>query len=191
MAPLLSEFLLQRRLAAVRPYLRGDVLDLGCGGADIARLLQPGQAYAGVDWRAALIDQLRARWPRHTFYQRDFDTQPLALPRRFDTVVMLAVIEHLRQPERLFAQLGGALLPGGQVVMTSPSAWGNWAHGWGARVGLFSRQAAQEHNLIFSRERLAEQMRPHGLALAHYHTFAAGGNQLFVCRAAARDQAPA
>lgn len=191
MAPLLSAFLLQRRLAAVTPFLRGDVLDLGCGGADIAARLRPDQAYVGVDWRAALIDQLRARWPRHTFYQRDFDTQPLALPRRFDTVVMLAVIEHLSQPDHLFAQLCAVLQPGGQVVMTSPSAWGNWLHGWGARVGLFSREAAREHNLIFSRDLLADRVRPHGMALAHYSTFGAGGNQLFVCRPAAGDAAQA
>ena len=180
---LLSPFLSERRLAAVAPFLRGDVVDLGCGGAAVVARLKPGQAYVGVDWRAAAIQQLCSRYPQHQFFQRDLDTQPLALPRRFDTVLMLAVIEHLRRPEHLFAQLRGLLNPGGQVVMTSPSRWGNWLHGLGARAGVFSRVAAGEHYLIFSRARLAAMVRPHGLDLVHYRSFLLGGNQLFVCQA--------
>ena len=164
------------------PYLRGDVLELGCGSSPVITRLQPGQPYVGVDWRADAVGELRARYPRYEFYERDIDTQPLALPSRFDTVVLLAVIEHLRRPEHLFAQLCGVLRPGGRVVMTSPSAWGNRLHGWGAQVGLFSREAADEHYSIFSRAGLEARIRPHGLALVAFRYFELGCNQLFVCQ---------
>lgn len=183
MAPLLSRFLMQQRLAAVAPYLCGEVLDLGCGSSPVIARLQPSQAYVGVDWRADTVGQLRARYPNHEFYERDIDTQPLALPRRFDTVVLLAVIEHLRRPEHLFSQVCDVLRPGGRVVMTSPSAWGNRLHGWGAQVGLFSHEAADEHHSIFSRVGLEARIRPHGLALVAFRYFELGCNQLFVCQA--------
>jgi 2-polyprenyl-3-methyl-5-hydroxy-6-metoxy-1,4-benzoquinol methylase len=182
--PVFTQFLAKQRLAALRPYLRGDVLDLGCGGDGVISCLRPGQGYVGVDWRAEVLRQLQVRYPQYTFYQRDFDREPLLLGQDFDTVVLLAVIEHLRKPETLFAQLRTLLRPDGRVVMTSPSGWGNWLHGFGARVGLFSREAAAEHHIIFSRERLATMLQPHGLVLERYRTFLLGGNQLFVCRLA-------
>jgi 2-polyprenyl-3-methyl-5-hydroxy-6-metoxy-1,4-benzoquinol methylase len=182
MAPLFTRLLLERRLAAVRPYLRGDVLDLGCGGGELIRCLRPGQAYTGVDWRSEAVRQLQTRFPQHTFLRRDFDTEPLALPQQYDTVVLLAVIEHLQQPERLFGQLRDLLRPDGRVVMTSPSGWGNWVHGLGARFGLFSREAAAEHHTIFTRQTLGNIIEPFGLALTRYRRFLWGGNQLFVCK---------
>jgi 2-polyprenyl-3-methyl-5-hydroxy-6-metoxy-1,4-benzoquinol methylase len=188
MASLLTPFLLRQRLAAVKPYLRGAVLDLGCGGGELVACLRPDQTYTGVDWRAETVRQLQARYPAHMFHRRDFDTEPLALAERFDTVVLLAVIEHLRQPEHLFGQLAQVMTADGRAVMTSPSGWGNGLHAVGARLGLFSRAAADEHHIIFSRERLSRMVEPHGLALAGYRRFLLGGNQLFVCRRA--DAAP-
>jgi 2-polyprenyl-3-methyl-5-hydroxy-6-metoxy-1,4-benzoquinol methylase len=183
MTPLLTHFLLQQRLAAVTPYLRGDVLDLGCGGGQLISYLGPGQTYTGVDWRADTIHRLRVRYPQHEFYQRDLDCEPLVLPRRFDTIVLLAVLEHLQSPTTLLAQLREALKPGGCVVMTSPSGWGNWIHKLGARVGLFSQAAADEHYHIYSRTSLAALLQPHGVSLTVFRPFLLGANQLFVCTA--------
>ncbi len=183
MVPLLSVYLARQRIAMVRPYLRGDVLDLGCGYAHLVSSLQPGQVYVGIDRNAALLDKVRTRYPQHTFCQSEFDTERLPLRQRFHTVVMLAVIEHLRQPDHLFSQLRDCLQPQGQVLMTSPSAWGNRIHSLGARIGLFSLEAARDHSEIFSKASLAARVRPHGLALVRYRRFEGGGNQLFVCRA--------
>jgi 2-polyprenyl-3-methyl-5-hydroxy-6-metoxy-1,4-benzoquinol methylase len=186
---LLSSFLLRQRLAAVAPYLRGDVLDLGCGDGPLIPRVRTAQAYVGVDRVAGRIDRLRAHYPQHEFHRRDLDRDELDLGRRFDTVAMLAIIEHLKRPEHVLAQLGGVLRPGGHVVMTSPSAWGDLVHGGGARIGLFSREAAAEHQGTFSRRRLAAMAASCGLALVRYRRFLLGGNQLFVCRPASRPQA--
>ena len=182
MPPLLTAFLARQRLAAIWPYLHGDVLDLGCGSAEVSTYLSPGQVYVGIDRRIPLIARLRQRYPQHRFLACDFDAEPLALDRRFDTVVLLAVIEHLRQPDSLFAQLPSLLQPFGRVVMTSPSAWGNWIHAGGARLGLFSSEAAGEHHTIFSARALAARLEPHGLKIDVFRRFVWGGNQLFVCR---------
>jgi 2-polyprenyl-3-methyl-5-hydroxy-6-metoxy-1,4-benzoquinol methylase len=179
---LLTPQLVQWRLVIARPHLLGDVLDLGCGGADVVRLLGPNQTYVGVDWRADIVQQLQARFPMHLFRQLDLDTQALDFQRRFDSIVLLAVIEHLRQPQHLFAQLANLVEPTGQIVMTSPSPFGHRLHAFGARLGLFSREAAAEHHTVFNRETLATLIRPYGLTLAVYRPFLFGCNQLFVCR---------
>jgi SAM-dependent methyltransferase len=181
--PVFTSFLQRQRLKIVRPYLRGDILDLGCGDAALLPLVGPGQAYTGVDGRGALVADLRGQYPQREFYQRDLDREPLAVPGRFDTIVMLAVIEHLSDPARILRQLPGCLKPGGQVLMTTPSPVGDRVHQVGARAGLFSMEASQEHNIIFTPAVLREYLERNGLHLSEYRPFLLGGNQLFVCTA--------
>jgi 2-polyprenyl-3-methyl-5-hydroxy-6-metoxy-1,4-benzoquinol methylase len=182
-APLFTGFLQRQRLKMVRPYLQGDILDLGCGDASLLAWVSPGQVYVGVDSRAPLVANLKRRFPEHRFYRRDLDRDPLGLPRRFHTIVLLAVIEHLSDPGRVLSQLPASLHPGGRVLMTTPSPIGDRIHQVGARAGLFSREASQEHKIIFTRSVLRDYLWQNGLELNLYRPFLFGGNQLFVCTA--------
>lgn len=183
MAAILTSFLQRRRLAIVAPYLRGDVLDLGCGDAMLLSRLKAGQTYVGVDGRAPLVSRLRECYPAHQFYQRDLDRQPLELPGRFDTIVLLAVVEHLSRPDWVFAQAAEHLHPGGRLLMTTPSPFGNWVHQVGAHIGLFSLEAMQDHKMIFTQATLSDCLERNGLRVVLYERFLFGGNQLFVCEA--------
>ena len=51
--PLLTEYLRRKRHAMVEPYLRGDVLDVGCGNAAMSLALDDVQHYVGVDFNDA------------------------------------------------------------------------------------------------------------------------------------------
>ena len=105
MPPLLTPFLTQQRMKAIAPFLRGDVLDLACGFGKVIPLLKPGQDYLGVEGSPSFIQTLTNLYPGYRFIVRDLDLDELNLDRPFDTILLVAVIEHLEHPAHLVAQL--------------------------------------------------------------------------------------
>ncbi len=184
MPPLFTDFLQRQRLRAVSPYLKSSVLDLGCGNARVVALLRPDQNYVGVDGRLDMIQWLKDNYARYPFYHRDLDREALALSGQFDTILMLAVIEHLADPGRVLSQLPHYLKPKGQLIITTPSPLGDKIHQVGARFGMFSMEATREHKIIFDYAALRACLERNGLLVTHYRRFLLGGNQLFVCEVA-------
>ena len=112
---LLSPYLRNRRLAMARPLLTGRVLDVGCAEGHLAESV-PADRYVGVDLDPDILVEARAAHPDHVFMGLD----QLDEGERFDTVVALAVIEHVPDPEGWLRRWAGMLEPGGQVVLTTP-----------------------------------------------------------------------
>lgn len=181
---MLSGFLQEQRFRSVVPYLQGSILDLGCGLANLTRYIQPGQRYVGVEGPAAFLTWLAQNRPGYQFYQRDLDQDLLALDEQFDTITMIAVIEHLEQPNFILRQLPAVMKPGARLVITTPSHLGDRIHRFGARLGLFSKEAVEEHHTIFSPSSMRLALSESGLELINYQGFLLGGNQIFVARAA-------
>ncbi len=178
---LLTPYLGLWRYRVVRPFLQGDILDIGCGQAQIVSFLAPKQRYVGIELRARQVAALRGRLPAYAFFRRDIEAEPLALgDQHFDTVLMLAVIEHLKEPARALAEAARHLHPEGHVIVTTPTARGQRWHGWGARLGLFSTYAAKDHCQTFNGDGLRLLFHGAGLHLVHYRLFQWGGNQLAV-----------
>lgn len=86
MPGLLTGYLHRRRNAAVQRYLKGDVLDIGCGPAIVARWLDSSQRYVSVDIQPEWITYLRREFPQHTFIQPDIDREPLWLRNSHSSV---------------------------------------------------------------------------------------------------------
>jgi SAM-dependent methyltransferase len=116
----LDNFIARRRFRAAYPHIRkgARVCDLGCG-LNAAFLDFAAERIAhgvGVD------DQVRdgaGRWQRVNADIR----QPLPLETsQFDNVVMLAVLEHLPDPEPVLREAHRILVPGGSLILTWPSA---------------------------------------------------------------------
>lgn len=172
---LLSPFLRARRLAAVRPYLRGRVLDVGCGSGSMAALLPPDR-YVGVEPDAEMLELARKRHPQHRFLA--------ALPEndQFDTVASLAVIEHVRDAAGFLDALAGCLkrASAARIICTTPHPTADWLHTTGARFGLFSRHASEQHEELLDHRRLQDIGDRIGLRLAEYRRFLMGVNQLAV-----------
>lgn len=174
----LSPFLQRRRLAAAAPHLKGRVLDYGCGnGALLALLGDAGHPdYLGYDPDQAVLAVARARFPAATF-----TSDPGRLPQRsFDTVVSLAVVEHVPSVADYLSELAGLIDDGGRVVLTSPRRSVDRVHAVGARLGLFSREASDQHNEYVSAESVSRYAAPLGLELKLFRPFLLGMNQLFV-----------
>lgn len=159
------------------PYVRGRVLDVGCGVGCLAEHVEP-ERYLGVDSDPAALRAAAATYPSHRFV----DSLPEAGP--FDTVVALAVVEHLFEPEASFASWSRLLAPGGRIVVTTPHPSFIWLHEAGAAIGLCSREAAEEHHRFFDRESIERAGRAAGLRLEASRRFLGGVNQLFVLASA-------
>jgi SAM-dependent methyltransferase len=97
------------------------VLDLGCRDGALTQAYLNGNEVVGVDAdQEALAEAaglgIETRWA-------DLD-QPLDLPDvSFDVVVAGELLEHLRDPEQLVAEVGRVLRPGGTFVASVPNAY--------------------------------------------------------------------
>lgn len=180
---LFSPFLRARRFAAARAFLSaGAVLDYGCGVGELAAEIPP-QRYLGVDDDADSLAAARRRHPAHTFVTPDeLERRPPAPD--FDVVVALALIEHLPEPVRWLAAMRRRLRPGGRLVLTTPEPRLQGLHDLGARLGLFSREGAEQHQSLTDGATMARWAARSGLTVERSRRFLLGANQLFVLVAA-------
>lgn len=109
--------------------LRGEVLDLGCGEGPYEDILAPLATagtinYLGVDPHAGAIAALRERWPWAQLRQTGGEELELEPERRFDHVLILRAWNHLREPERILAELLPRIRAGGTLTIVDNVAFG-------------------------------------------------------------------
>src|SRR6201995_704088 len=117
----LDHFIAKLRFRAAYFFIRSGsrVCGLGCA-LDTAFLNYTGDKIShGVGIDDQVEDGLRGRWWR---IRADI-TAPLPLDAsQFDHVVMLAVLEHMRDPEPVLREAFRILAPGGSLILTWPSS---------------------------------------------------------------------
>lgn len=172
---LLSPFLRHRRIAAAKPCLRGRVLDFGCGVGSLCDFV-PASRYLGVDRDAPSIEAARSLHPQHRFEVVE-DISELG-DERFDTIVSLAVIEHLPEPANWLKAAAALLESGGCIVLTTPHPNYEWIHALGARVRMFSAEAEEEHETLLDEQTLGSLGSEAGLRMTRYQRFLLGANQI-------------
>jgi 2-polyprenyl-3-methyl-5-hydroxy-6-metoxy-1,4-benzoquinol methylase len=160
-----------RRAAA---HIRGRVLDFGCGTGQLAGSLAP-EHYIGYEIDPGSLAEARERYPDHLFSDR----LP-SVTEKFDTIVLLAVIEHLPNPYHALQDLRQRLRRGGHIVLTTMTPACRRLHETGAMLGLFSAEAASEHHALLDRNDLHRMACSLGMSLTHYRRFLCAGNQLAV-----------
>lgn len=173
---LLSPYLRQQRINAVKPFLTGKILDVGCGTGVLAGWVKP-ENYFGVDIDEQSLLQARAAYPLHRFSPA-FPTGK----EKFNTIAALAVIEHVKSPVDFLVQLSGYLEKSkdAKIVCTTPHLLLGWAHTAGAKIGLFSRHANEEHEVLFDRKKMETTALAAGMKLAVHKRFLFGVNQLAI-----------
>lgn len=174
---LLSPYLRRKRIEAVRPYLRGSILDFGCGTGMLSGFAEPG-SYYGVDRDSESIDLARKLHPAATF------DSVLPAAGSFDTITGLAVIEHLKDPKSVLLSLSKLLAADGSIVLTTPHPQSDYIHKAGAAFGLFSAIALEEHETLFNLTTMQKLAGECSLRVVHFNRFLFGINQLFVLKPA-------
>ena len=118
----------------------------------------------------------RKHYPYRTFYNLD----KLPRDKLFDTIISLAVIEHVPKPADLLLEFKGMLKAHGRIILTTPNPSFDWLHAFGASLGFFSCEAHEEHQSLLNKQALYELQTDTGLKLVRYRRFLFGANQLAV-----------
>jgi len=148
------------------------VLDLGCsGGAFASRVRALGHHVTGVD--AEELPHVRERCD--AFFQADLDRglpDEVTEAAPFDVVVCADVLEHLRRPEDMLAQLRTVLVPRGAVLASVPN-FGHWYSRGRTALGLFDydQRGILDHGHVrfFTRRSFERLTRNAGLAPLRRH----------------------
>lgn len=171
------------RYNAVKKYLEGDVLDLGCGSGIVAKGISSRQRYIGLDrvaWIGYYWKNQKFPIPENiTFCMCDIAKDDFP-EGDYSTIVMTAVLEHLPQPDVVISKCASVLKRGGSLIITTPSPWSDGVHNFLSRIGILSRFAEEEHEDLLGYEDVKALFNKRGFRLQNYSKFMLGFNQLFV-----------
>ena len=109
------------------PHVHGDVLEIGSGIGNLSRLIvEQAKTVVLSDMEAHYLDALAAAFAgdrRVTVAPYDLDGEPSSAiaSRRFDTIVAVNVVEHIRDDQALVRRLTALLKPGGKLVVYVPA----------------------------------------------------------------------
>jgi 2-polyprenyl-3-methyl-5-hydroxy-6-metoxy-1,4-benzoquinol methylase len=186
--PLLTPRLTQARLSRVKPFVGKKILDVGCGHGELLDFLPPTtESVVFLDRNKERLPKIRQRLAKSAiqgeFLLGEVDKQVIHLPQEsFDTVVMAALIEHLKSPEWALKQVHQLLKPGGRLIITTPTPLGGRLHRIGSFFFLTHREAADEHERFLPLRSLKTLMDRNGFVIERYERFLFGLNQLLVAR---------
>lgn len=186
MKPLLTPLLKKRRNRLTARFAYGDILDLGCGSGEVLLYLENRGKYVGVDKEHYRIEGLSQRvdTSNAVILNGDLESQRIKdiLPEgSYDSVLLVAVIEHLEDPARLLAQIREVIKPHGRLIVTTPSPTAEALHTLLARAGLTHKDAVRQHHRLFGKKDLVLLMASQGFRPYAYKRFEMGLNQLLVC----------
>lgn len=164
------------RFLAVKPYLKGKILDLGCGDN---RLMREYRNAGGYGVGADLATNPQADVPLIPGKPLPFTDQS------FDTIVMIATLNHIPDRERVLCDCVRCLLPGGSIVITMlghvVGAVGHFLwHLLGSDADLRDRQIAKGELMGMSKSEVCKLLTKAGFSNIQHHHFSMGLNNLYV-----------
>ena len=170
----LTPYLRNKRIRAVKPHLTGRVLDFGCHVGVLAEHIDP-DLYLGVDVDGDALEVARHHHPAHRFQLLDH----LIVDDGFDTIVAMAVVEHLGDTDSFFRKTREWIAPNGRLVVTTPDGRFDSLYHLAGQLRMVGRH--DEHDSYMDRRGFE---RAPGWRLAEYRRFLLGVNQLAVFRPA-------
>lgn len=109
---------------AFRPFLRGQILEVGIGHGQYSTILSQFGEYLGIDHDESSVADARAAFPGHAFAACDIldmaQLQPL-LPDGADAIVSFNVLEHIEDDQSAITNLVQMLTPGGHLLLSVPA----------------------------------------------------------------------
>jgi len=176
----IDHFIARMRFRAAYPYIRAGsrVCDVGCG-LDAAFLDYAADKIAvGVGVDDQVEEGLRGRWKR---VRADLRAGLPFGDGEFDHVVMLAVLEHLTEPEKVLCEAHRVIAPGGSLIMTWPSAMVDPILDVLHKLRLISDEMeSDEHQKRIPVETLQAMLRRIGFQEFAHRRFEFGLNHLMV-----------
>lgn len=173
-----DRFVAWMRFRAAYPFVKrgARVCDLGCGLEAAFLSYAADRIATGVGLDDQVVESQQGRWKR---VRADL-TSPLPfVDGEFDHVVMLAVLEHLTEPERVLREVFRVIAPGGSLIMTWPSSMVDPILHVLHALGLVSDEMeSDEHQKRIPVEALKQMLRGIGFQRFVHHRFELGLNNL-------------
>ncbi len=109
---------LRRSMTHFSKYIRGDVLDVGCGHRPYQSIFNLATLYTGVEFDSPAN--------RKRFKNIDAWYDGLHLPfaeKQFDALIVTQVLEHVFNPDVFMSEIARVTKPGGHLLLTVPFIW--------------------------------------------------------------------
>src|SRR5271167_4353279 len=176
----IDHFIARLRFRAAYPHIRAgsSVCDLGCGLEAAFLNYASDRIASGVGLDDQVADGEQGRWQR---VRGDLRLQLPLQDGKFDHVVMLAVLEHLTEPEKVLREAYRILEPGGSLIMTWPSSMVDPILNVLHKLHLISDEMeSDEHQKRIPVEALQEMLQRIGFQKFIHRRFEFGLNNLMV-----------
>jgi SAM-dependent methyltransferase len=153
------------------------VLDIGCVNHTLEATFHPDWQHAqikkaakkvvGLDYEAAVVEKLRERgYDVVAADAQSFDLRS-TYPEGFEVILASELIEHLKSPGDFLECARRHLSPGGQLLLTTPHAYGFFFF---FQVLAFGEERYNDdHTLTFSRKNLIHLLDKCGFAVTQFH----------------------
>lgn len=175
---LLSPFLRKQRIQTAVPYIKGDVLDFGCGTGQLSEFCNKGR-YFGIDIDVESILIAKEKYPAKVFMHTNEISQ---IKIKFHSIAALAVIEHMENPANFLIDLKQLLTENGRIIITTPHPGIRTIHEIGGKIGLFSREGSKEHKDLLDYHKMELLAQSAFLKIEFFKRFLFGANQLFILK---------
>jgi len=151
---------------SIAPYIGARVLEIGAGIGNITSWLVPRDFYVASDINPHYLDYLKnlaLGKPYLQISRVDLEDPKCFEPwaGRFDTVVCLNVLEHVRDPVIALRNMHEALAPGGRVVLYVPQDQKRYS----------SLDEVLGHRCRYSKEMLSDELRSTGFEVEDLRDF--------------------
>jgi len=155
---------------SIAPHVGARVMEIGAGIGNITSLLLPRDSYLASDVNPHYVDYLRNQSLGKPFLQvARMDLEDPACFEssrgRFDTVVCLNVLEHVKDPLVALRNMHGALEAGGRVVIYVPQGQNRYS----------SLDEVLSHRCRYSRTQLVEELQATGFEVELLRDFNRAG----------------
>ena len=154
---LMEKFLQDYRFKVSKPYLIGDVLDFGGNKGELSKFVKG--KYLVVNYDHSVMENTH-----------------------FDTIVSLAVSEHMSVPDvfEVFKKFKSVLNDGGRIFLTTPTKMAKPVLEFMAYIGMLDRTNIHEHKYYWSQKEIFDLAEKSGFSVKEYKKFELGFNQLAV-----------
>jgi len=106
------------RWKIVKGYVKGKILDVGCGDCRHPKMIKiVDENYTGIDISDYFIKMAKEKG----INVLKSDAQTINLKDKFDTVIALEVLEHLKNPEEMLKGINKVLNKDGIAILSTPN----------------------------------------------------------------------
>jgi 2-polyprenyl-3-methyl-5-hydroxy-6-metoxy-1,4-benzoquinol methylase len=103
-------------------YVKGDVLEVGCGeGRGLELVIPRSKTFTAVDKIEPVINELQKKFPAGTFKSMNIPPLGGLAENSYDTVISFQVIEHIENDSLFLSEIKRVLKPGGLALLTTPN----------------------------------------------------------------------